>query len=95
MPSSLDLTLGAIEMGTMMSMMLYGMITVQMYMYAMTCKADRPWLKALVTSVWYACATVLSIHSPLSIFSGVLRHYTLSPCSRKIQHHFCWDDRLI
>jgi hypothetical protein len=52
MPSSLDVTLGAVEMGAMMSMMLYGMVTVQMYMYAMGCKTDRAWLKALVAFVW-------------------------------------------
>jgi hypothetical protein len=54
MPSSLDLTLGAVEIGAMMSMMLYGMVTVQMYIYARNCKTDRAWLKALVTCVWCA-----------------------------------------
>jgi hypothetical protein len=52
MPDTLSTTLGAIEMGTMASAILYGMVTVQVYMYAAGCMNDRAWMKALVAFVW-------------------------------------------
>jgi hypothetical protein len=52
MPSTLDLTLGAVEMGAFISAILYGMVTIQVYLYAMGCKSDRAWMKALVAFVW-------------------------------------------
>jgi hypothetical protein len=94
MPSSLDLTLGAVEMGAMMSMMLYGMVTVQMYIYARDCKTDRAWLRALVTCVWCACTALLTL-SLLSIFAGVSRRSTSLPCSCEPHHSLCWNDRLM
>jgi hypothetical protein len=59
MPDSLSLTLGAVEIGTMISAILYGAITVQVYMYAVGCRKDRAWMKALVAFVWYegSCTT--------------------------------------
>lgn len=48
--SQLDTTLGAIEVGVLLSSMLYGMVTVQMYTYSGKCKKDPLWLIALVSS---------------------------------------------
>jgi hypothetical protein len=53
MPSTLDLTLGAIEMGAFISAILYGMVCIQVYIYSMGCKSDRAWTKLLVAFVWY------------------------------------------
>jgi hypothetical protein len=52
MPSPLDLTLGAVEMGAMISLFLFGMVTVQVYLYSMGSKTDHRWLKLLVAFVW-------------------------------------------
>jgi hypothetical protein len=52
MSDSLSLTLGAVEMGTMVSAILYGAVSVQAYMYAVGCRKDRAWMKALVAFVW-------------------------------------------
>jgi hypothetical protein len=58
MPDTLSMTLGAIEIGTMVSAILYGMVTVQVYMYAAGCRADRAWTKALVAFIWYVATYV-------------------------------------
>ena len=49
MPSQLDLTLGAVEIGALISCMLYGAVTVQLYTYSGRCKNDPMWLIALVS----------------------------------------------
>jgi uncharacterized membrane protein YczE len=52
MPATLSMTLGPIEAGTVVSAILYGMVTVQVYMYAAGCRKDCAWMKALVAFVW-------------------------------------------
>jgi hypothetical protein len=52
MIGSLDHTLGAIEMGAFVSAILYGMMSIQAYMYSIGCKSERVWIKLLVTVVW-------------------------------------------
>jgi hypothetical protein len=51
-PSILDLSLGAVEMGVLLTSVLYGMSLVQTYTYAMHCRGDRMWVMALVAGVW-------------------------------------------
>jgi hypothetical protein len=45
---SLDLTLGVTEIGTFIGTLLYGMILLQCYIYVMSCREDRIWLKVFV-----------------------------------------------
>jgi hypothetical protein len=73
MPDSLSLTLGAVEIGTMVSAILYGAITVQAYMYAVGCRKDRAWMKALVAFVWCGgCCTARSSCSSIHRFLETL-----------------------
>jgi hypothetical protein len=46
------LSLGAIEVGVLLSSLLYGMSLVQAYNYAINCTGDHAWLKAMVAAVW-------------------------------------------
>lgn len=53
MSTVLDLSLGAIEVGVMISTMLYGINCVQVYMYYIRDKPKDPWyIQALVPLVW-------------------------------------------
>ena len=59
MPSELDLTLGAVQIGGLISCMLYGAVTVQLYTYSKRCKDDPTWLVVLVsTSVHLFCGSL-------------------------------------
>lgn len=51
-PTVLDLSLGAIEISTLLSSVIYGMSLVQTYIYAASCQEDRLWLKLVVAGVW-------------------------------------------
>jgi len=52
--SVLDETLGAVEIGVIVSMFLYGIFTVQIFLYQQANMKDRIWLKCLVLLVWSA-----------------------------------------
>jgi hypothetical protein len=63
-PEKRDYTIGAIEVGTTVSAILYGMVLVQGRMYSMASMTDQQWMKMLVLLVMYAhlvSATLLSI----------------------------------
>jgi hypothetical protein len=47
----LDLSLGAIEIGVLVSTLLYGMTAVQSYTYFASSAPDRMWLKCFVAAV--------------------------------------------
>lgn len=49
----LTLTLGVVEIGVLLSSLLYGMSLVQTYIYATNCKSDSIWLKTVVSVVWF------------------------------------------
>ena len=49
--SVLDETLGAVEIGVIVSMFLYGIFTVQIFFYYQANMKDRIWLKCLVSQV--------------------------------------------
>lgn len=51
MPSQLDLTLGAIELGVLISSVFYGNFVVQCYLYWQSTIKDRVWVKLLVAFV--------------------------------------------
>jgi hypothetical protein len=55
-PTMPDVSLGAIEMGMMISAVLFGMVTSQVHMYAVGCRKDRTWMKILVLFVWSVVA---------------------------------------
>jgi hypothetical protein len=57
----LGLTLGVIEIGVLMSTLLYGMTLVQTYIYAMSSSQDRIWMKLFVAIVWFVNLRVLSV----------------------------------
>jgi hypothetical protein len=50
-PTILDLSLGAVEMGVLLTSALYGISVVQTYIYATSCRGDKMWVKALVAVV--------------------------------------------
>jgi hypothetical protein len=45
--------LGAVDVGVLLCTMLYGMTTIQTYIYAMGPKRDKPLFRALILSIWY------------------------------------------
>ncbi|KAF8188744.1 hypothetical protein BJ912DRAFT_1143346 [Pholiota molesta] len=47
-------TLGALEIGSLFAIFIFGIVTVQMYTYYTTFGKDLWYYKALVASVWYA-----------------------------------------
>ncbi|KAJ6498122.1 hypothetical protein C8R47DRAFT_1212446 [Mycena vitilis] len=49
---SMDGTLGALEIGSTGSVFLFGILTVQVYIYQRTYSADSRFIKALVGAVW-------------------------------------------
>jgi hypothetical protein len=52
-PLTLDLTLGAANIGTLVATLLFGMFLIQLYIYALSCTSDRPWLKLLITAAGF------------------------------------------
>ncbi|OCH89344.1 hypothetical protein OBBRIDRAFT_794379 [Obba rivulosa] len=52
MGTSLNDTLGAVELGILISTMLYGMSTIQVFSYLEIGKRDSRWLKLFVASIW-------------------------------------------
>ncbi|KII91098.1 hypothetical protein PLICRDRAFT_39708 [Plicaturopsis crispa FD-325 SS-3] len=50
--SETDLTLGALEIGALLATCLYGVTTVQVYIYARGSVQDRLWVRSLVAGVW-------------------------------------------
>ncbi|EMD33596.1 hypothetical protein CERSUDRAFT_76328 [Gelatoporia subvermispora B] len=58
----MDLTLGAVEVGTLVSIMLYGMATIQTFHYFETGKSDSKWLRSFVAAVWL----LETVHATLS-----------------------------
>jgi len=49
---SLDSTLGALQIGTLLAVYLFGIITFQAYEYFRNFKSDRPTFKTLVAVIW-------------------------------------------
>lgn len=49
----LDLSLGAIEVAVLLASVLYGLVLIQTYVYALSCKSDRPALKLVVALIAY------------------------------------------
>ncbi|KAJ6460997.1 hypothetical protein C8R45DRAFT_537013 [Mycena sanguinolenta] len=49
---AMDNTLGALEIGVLVSYMLFGVTTIQTYIYYHRCPYDSPKLKALVAFIW-------------------------------------------
>lgn len=56
LPPTLATTLGAIEIGVMLAAVLYGVTTLQTYIYWQTPKRDKLWLRSLVACLWSVCA---------------------------------------
>ncbi|KAL0959315.1 hypothetical protein HGRIS_014577 [Hohenbuehelia grisea] len=52
MPSALDLNLGSLEIGVLLSSTLFGITTVQLYMYYQNRYKDPWWIRSLVMLVW-------------------------------------------
>jgi len=52
MASVIDLTLGGLEVGTMISILLFGIITVQVYLYAQAGFKDHVVIRLLVGTMW-------------------------------------------
>jgi len=52
MPTPLDLNLGSLEIGVLLSSTLFGVTTVQLYMYYQNRYKDPWWLRTLVVLVW-------------------------------------------
>lgn len=46
--ASLNSTLGATEVGVFLSCVLYGVATVQVYLYSGNCKNDPLWMRLMV-----------------------------------------------
>jgi hypothetical protein len=81
--TSLDLSLGAIEIGVLLASILYGMSIILGFIYASASAKDTLWLKLLVSAVWY----VISSYSPypvrkLSIMSILETMHIVSTSSR-------------
>lgn len=53
LPTSLATTLGAVEIGVMLSAVLYGVTTLQTYIYWQTPNQDKRWLRYLVAIIWF------------------------------------------
>lgn len=53
MAPSLDSTLGAVELAILLSSVLYGVTTMQAYLYLQSPRQDRLWLRGLAAIVWY------------------------------------------
>lgn len=71
MADTLSLTLGAIEMGTM--------ISVQAYMYAVGCRDDKTWTKAVVAFVWCVSGNFLHAIITADSLAGLSKQCTSSP----------------
>ena len=52
MAATLDLTLGVIEIGAMVSIFIYGIITVQVYIYTQANFKDNFAIRLLVSLTW-------------------------------------------
>jgi hypothetical protein len=52
-PLTLDLTLGAANVGTLVATLLFGMFLIQLHIYASSCTSDRLWLKLLITAAGF------------------------------------------
>lgn len=50
--AAVDPTLKYLEIGSMVAMVLFGMSTVQVYMYFTECLSDPKWLKVFVIGMW-------------------------------------------
>lgn len=61
---TLGTTLGAIEVGVMLAAILYGVTTLQTYIYWQTPKKDKRWLRCLVASVWSVYIPVIVMRNP-------------------------------
>jgi hypothetical protein len=62
MSHALGLTLGVLEMGVIVSTLLYGMSTVQVLTYSQESRKDARWLRALVGLVWSVVDADLKHH---------------------------------
>lgn len=60
-PAFLDLSLGAIQIGTLLAWVIYRMWLVQTYVYYASCQQDRLWLKLMVAVVWSVIILTLII----------------------------------
>ncbi|KAL4256864.1 hypothetical protein AB1N83_012400 [Pleurotus pulmonarius] len=54
MPSALDLNLGAILIGALLGSVLFGAVTVQVYVYLQSPFNDTKWIQSLVVIIWVA-----------------------------------------
>ncbi|KAJ6571657.1 hypothetical protein B0H19DRAFT_1064721 [Mycena capillaripes] len=70
-----DTTLGAYELGVLVSYILFGVTTTQMYIYYHRFPDDSLNLKTLVAFVWYAL-TVDHVQAPKKIVTGSVRPHT-------------------
>jgi hypothetical protein len=75
MSHSLGLTLGALELGVMLSTLLYEMSTVRMLTYSQESRKDVRWLRALVGLVWSVVGDTLQPRI-LRTSAGAWRAYT-------------------
>jgi hypothetical protein len=57
-PLNAGSTLGTIDVGVLLCSMLYGMTTIQVYIYiVMARKRDKGLFRALILLIWYALST--------------------------------------
>jgi len=72
--STLDLTLGALEIGVLMSTVLYGVLTAQAFVFSGRSTEDPLWLRIMVGIIWL----FESIHTTLLwayLYSVTVTHY--------------------
>jgi len=83
--NSLDLSLGAIERGVLISTVLYGNLLVQAYIYYCQSSRDRIWTKGIV--VW--CFVIESLHTALFWMYIYYLTVTFYGVPEKV-NHLCW-----
>ncbi|KAH9918664.1 uncharacterized protein B0H18DRAFT_882644 [Fomitopsis serialis] len=71
--ASIDLTAGAVEVGIVISTFLYGIATVQAYIYSRSNHQDPLWLKSLVR--FSLLETLLTVLTCMYLYSLTITHF--------------------
>ncbi|EED85479.1 predicted protein [Postia placenta Mad-698-R] len=72
--TSLDLTGGAVEVGILISVFLYGVATVQAYIYIRSSAQDPLWLRLLVIVVWLL-ETFITVFTCMYLYDLTITHF--------------------
>ncbi|OCH92501.1 hypothetical protein OBBRIDRAFT_436750 [Obba rivulosa] len=83
----MDNTLGAIELGTLVSAMLYGMATTQTFSYFDNGKTDSRWLRSFVATVWLL-ETIHTAFSWIYVYTLTVKDYGNPGALSRVQWSF-------